>query len=271
MIEIFDSHVHVYPGMQLHDILDPMDQLQIKWSVLLGVDHGRDGERRGTNVPNQFVSEFAAQEPDRLIGFGSIHPDRGVQAIPMLEEAISRFHLRGIKIYPHAGFYPNDPIMMDVYRRLEELGGVVLMHTGIKALPHQRMIFNRPLAVDEIAVACPSLPIVICHAGYPWVEEALFVSRFNANVWIDLTFLDTLEIVTGKEIVWSVLKDIKQMIGCDRVIWGSEGVSLGLEMYPDSGIERMKSSIQKIIDAAFLSSEEKEAILSQNPRRLFGV
>jgi predicted TIM-barrel fold metal-dependent hydrolase len=270
-MDIFDSHVHVYPGMKLEDVTEPMDQLEIRWSVLLGVDHGLQGEQRNSNVSNKFVSEFAAQCPDRLIGFGSLHPDRGKQAIPILEDIILKYHLKGIKVYPHAGFYPNDPIMMGVYHRLEELHGVALIHTGIKALPHQRMIFNRPLPVDEIAVECPNLPIVICHAGYPWTEEALFISRFNSNVWIDLTFLETLELVTKKEITWNVLKDVKNMIGCDRVIWGSEGLSLGLDMYPDAGIDRMKSSIHKIMDAPFLTSTEKENILSVNARRLFGA
>ncbi|NMC80226.1 MAG: amidohydrolase family protein, partial [Chloroflexi bacterium] len=134
-----------------------------------------------------------------------------------------------------------------------------------------RMIFNRPLNVDEIAVSCPTLPIVICHAGYPWTDEALLISRFNPNVWIDLTFLETLEQVTGKEIIWDVLKQTKTMIGCDRLIWGSEGAELGLEMYPDAGLERMKVTIRKVLDAPFLTDQEKENILCLNARRLFRV
>lgn len=270
-MEIFDSHVHVYPGMKLGDVTGPMDQLGIQWSVLLGVDHGIDGDRRGSNVTDQFVAEFVAQAPERLIGVGSIHPDRGEQAVSLLEDIILKYHLKGIKIYPHAGFYPNDPIMMAVYKRLQELKGVVLVHTGIKAHPHQRMIFNRPLPVDEIAVANPHLPIVICHAGFPWTDEALLVSRFNSNVWIDLTFLETLDIVTGREITLGVLRDVKKLVGCDRVIWGSEGIELGLDMYPDAGIDRMRSTVQKIMDAPFLNSQEKENILYGNAKKLFGV
>ncbi len=270
-MEIFDSHVHVYPGMKLEDVTGPMDQLGIRWSVLLGVDHGFAGDRRGSNVPDQFVAEFAGQAPKRLIGVGSIHPDRGKQAVSLLEDIILKYHLRGIKIYPHAGFYPNDPIMMAVYKRLQELNGVVLVHTGIKAHPHQRMIFNRPLPVDEIAVANPNLSIVICHAGYPWTDEALLISRFNSNVWIDLTFLDTLDIVTGKEITLQVLRDVQKLVGCDRVIWGSEGLKLGLDMYPDAGIDRMQGSVRKIMEAPFLNDAEKEKILYKNAERLFGV
>jgi predicted TIM-barrel fold metal-dependent hydrolase len=270
-MDIFDSHVHIYPGMKLEDVTSPMKTLGIRWSILLGVDHGLDGDRRGSNVSDQFIADFAKQAPECLIGFGSIHPDRGTRAVPLAEEIMLKHNLKGIKVYPHAGFYPNDMVMMDVYRRLEELHGIVIMHTGIKALPHQRMIFNRPLNVDEIAVACPDLPVVICHAGYPWVEEALLVSRFNPNVWIDLTFLETLENVVGKDIIWNVLRDIKTMMGCDRVIWGSEGAVLGLNMYPDAGIERMRSSIRKILDAPFLTGSEKEAILCKNACHLFGV
>lgn len=270
-MDIFDCHVHVYPGMSPDEVIKPMEQLGIRWSTLLAVDHGLDGERRGSNVSNSFVAEFVATHPDRLIGIGSIHPDRGDASVSILEDMIQNLGLKGIKIYPHSGFYPNDPVLIPVYQRLEELGGVALIHTGIKALPHQRMIFNRPLNVDEIAVSCPTLPIVICHAGYPWTDEALLISRFNPNVWIDLTFLETLEQVTGKEIIWDVLKQTKTMIGCDRLIWGSEGAELGLEMYPDAGLERMKVTIRKVLDAPFLTDQEKENILCLNARRLFRV
>lgn len=270
-MKIFDAHVHVYYQMSLADIIDPMDKLGIGWSALLGVDHGFDGDERGTNVNHKFVSEFVAQAPNRLVGFGSIHPDRDDECISLLDEMIINYGLRGIKIYPHAGFYPNNPIMMDVYKRLEELNGVLLVHTGIKALPHQRIIFNRPLPVDEIAVSCPKLKIVICHSGYPWVDEALWISRLNENVWLDLTFLDTLEVVSGDPVVWDVLRKARHMIGCDRIIWGSEGENLDLELYPDAGLERMRASIRRILDAPFINDNEKENILKTNALKLFEV
>jgi len=122
---------------------------------------------------------------ERLIGIGSIHPDHGNRAVTIAEEIIVKYGLRGIKIYPYSGFFPDHPVMMDVYHRLEELNGVLVIHTGVKAQRYQRMIFNRPLPIDEIAVSCPHLPIVICHAGYPWMEEAFLVARFNQNVYID--------------------------------------------------------------------------------------
>ncbi|MFC2043137.1 amidohydrolase family protein [Chloroflexota bacterium] len=270
-MNIFDAHVHVYYQMKLEAIIDPMDNLGITWSALLGVDHGLDGDERGTNVNHKFVADFVAQAPNRLVGFGSIHPDRKVESIPLLEDMILNLGLKGIKIYPHAGFYPDNPIMMEVYKRLEELKGVLLVHTGIKALPHQRIIFNRPLPVDEIAVACPNLQIIICHSGYPWVEEALWITRLNNNVWLDLTFLETLEIISGEPITWDILRKARYMIGCDRIIWGSEGKKLDLEMYPDAGLERMRSSIRRILDAPFLSEDEKENILGNNAAKLLEV
>ncbi len=268
-MQLFDGHVHVDPQTPLENIIGPMDNLGIQWSALLAIDHGKLGEIRGSNVTNEFVSTYCKQAPERLIGIGSIHPDHGDQAVSIAEDIILKYGLRGIKLYPHSGFFPDNPVMMGVYRRLEELNGVLIIHTGIKAHRHQRMIFNRPLPIDEIAVNCPNLRIVICHAGYPWVDEALMVARFSKNVYIDITFLETLEIVMGKEIVWDILKQSKSLIGCDRIVWGSEGLVLGLEMYPDAGIERMRKSIRKVMDAPFLSSDEKEKILCKNSYQLF--
>jgi predicted TIM-barrel fold metal-dependent hydrolase len=268
-MKIFDGHVHVDAQTPIEDIIEPMDTLGIQGSALLAIDHGHQGEKRGSNVSNEFVYNYCQQAPDRLIGLGSIHPDHGSHAVNVVEDIMLKYRLRGIKIYPHSGFFPDHPVMMDVYHRLEELSGVLLIHTGVKAHRYQRMIYNRPLSIDEIAVACPNLPIVICHAGYPWVEEAFLVSRFNENVYIDITFLDTLEIVMGKDLVWDVVKQAKTIIGCNRIVWGSEGLRLGLEMYPDDGLERMRNSIRKVLDAPFLTSSEKEVILFGNSSRLF--
>ena len=87
------------------------------------------------------------------------------------ERAVKELGLRGIKIYPHSGFYPNDPRLNCVYRRCAELNVPVVIHTGIKAVRWQWMKYNRPIYVDDVATNFPDLKVVMCHGGFPWVDE----------------------------------------------------------------------------------------------------
>ncbi len=269
-MEIIDFHVHVYPQTREKDLLDPMDRLGIARSVLLAVDHGPTGEERGTNVSDDIVARHTRRHPDRLIGFTSVHPD-SPDTVSRVRRALDDLGFRGLKLYPHAGFFPDDPRLAPVFELAEARAVPVIVHTGIKALPHQRMMFNTPLRVDEVAVAFPDLPIVIAHAGYPWVNEALLVARLNRNVFMDLTFLDVLDIVMGEPIFEPVLRRVTRVLGSDRLLLGTEGVKLDLELYPDAGIDRMARVLGLVRWATFLADNEKQRILGANARRLLGL
>lgn len=267
-MKIFDGHVHVSPDMQLQDIIHPMDELNIDKALILGVDHGTFGDEHGYKVSNEFVGNFCAKSDGRLIGIGSIHPDRGAAIEPMMIDVYEKHSLRGIKLYPHAGFYVTNPFLNIAYEISLKNNGVVFIHAGIKAHRHQRMIFNNPIYIDEVAVKYPQLKIVICHCGYPWIDEAVLISRSNDNVWLDLTFLETLEAISGEPLLTIAMKKIVAQIGAQKVIWGSEGAELGLDLYPDDGLNRIRRSIDNIMKLDFIDTQAKEDILFHNLERL---
>lgn len=267
-MDIFDGHVHVYPSMKLEEILNPMDKLGISRAIVLGVDHGLDGDLNSRNVSDQFVHEFCSQSPDRLFGIGSIHPDRGSAIESITNTMYDDYGLYGIKLYPHAGFYVDDPLLDPAYDISQTKSKVIFMHAGIKAHSFQRMKFNNPILIDEVAVKYPHLKIVICHCGYPWVDEAILISRSNGNVWLDLTFLETIQNFTHEPVIETVARKVVNQIGCDKVIWGSEGADLGLNLYPDAGLDRIKQSLDNILNLSFLDTECKEKILCKNLERL---
>ena len=126
------------------------------------------------------------------------------------------------------------------------------------------MKYNRPLYIDEIAVDFPRLKIIIIHAGYPWVKEALILSKLNDNVWIDLTFLDVLEDTFEDDLLQNTITACMRTVGADKLVWGSEGWSLGLPRFRDEGILRVQKCIRKIQNNSFLSDGEKEKILYRN-------
>lgn len=197
---IIDFHVHIdYKNVKekysADDIIKAMDNSGIGISVLLGNDQADAGYKQPwvdsavmaepVNFSDEELAVYCRQYPNRLMGFTSIHPDR-YQPDKKIVRAINEFGMKGVKIYPHSGFYSNEPRLTKVYQKCIDFDIPVMIHTGIKALQWQSLKYNNPLYVDDIATNFPDLKIVMCHGGYPWVEEFIVVAYSNPNIWVDL-------------------------------------------------------------------------------------
>lgn len=117
------------------------------------------------------------------------------------------------------------------------------------------------------------LPIVMIHAGYPWVPEAAYVASVLPNVYLDIS-----ELVPWGwgQIDWSLEMILGAVPGA-KVFHGSDESSEP-EMFPASAwlvrhaLERVLSTF---VDREFLSAEDAESIgrriLAGNVRRLHGI
>ncbi len=285
MIIDFHTHVECKPDGQRYtpaEFVAAMDRGGIARSVILGGDQADAGTRppwadpavmgAATNFDDDAVAAYCAEFPDRLIGFGSIHPDR-YQPERKVRRAVTELGLRGIKLYPHAGFYPNDPRLEGVYRCCEELGTPVVIHTGVKAVRWQRMKYNRPIYVDDVATSFPRLPVVMCHGGFPWVDEFLAVAHGNPNVWVDISFLDYVERAFHREgLTAEVVRSLVPVVGAERLLWGSEGPYMDLPLYGRHGPDYYARSRQFLVERFdFLDARQQKAILGDNAARLLGL
>lgn len=284
---IIDFHVHIdyknpdekYPAS---DIVKAMDGADIDISVLLGNDQADAGFKRpwvdsstmavAVNCSDEEVASYCSQYPDRLIGFSSIHPDR-YQPHRKLERAVKEFGMKGVKLYPHSGFYPNDKRLNLVFQKCVEFDIPVMVHTGIKAVSWQSLKYNRPMYVDDIATNFPDLKIVMCHGGYPWVEEFIVVAYSNPNIWVDITFLDYIEKTYRKDgLVEDTIKRLVDLIGPERLVWGSEGPYMNLPLFGSHGPEyytKLQDFLVRRFD--FLLEKDKENILGENAKRLLKI
>ena len=145
----------------------------------------------GLVVPNDYVAEYVARDPARLVGFGSVDPsDRG--AIDELEHMKHDLGLVGCKLGP---IYQNvDPLsrgFLRVCEALQRLDLPMLIHQGTTFSRAGSLLYAQPLALDEIALRYPQLKIVIAHVGHPWVDEAIAVVRRHPFVFTDVSALVT--------------------------------------------------------------------------------
>ncbi len=65
------------------------------------------------------------------------------------------------------------------YEKAQELKIPVMFHMGVKPPAEGcRLKYCRPTFIDDVVVDFPDLPIIIAHAGYPWVDETIMVGLY---------------------------------------------------------------------------------------------
>ncbi len=161
-------------------------------AVLLAWDAETATQR--PRLPNELIAEACREHPRAFIGFGSVDPHKGAQAVEEVER-IADLGLRGVKLHPSLqAFAPEDERYWPLYRKCAELGLIALFHTGTSGIGAGRpggqgirIDFAQPIRLDPVAAAFPELQIVAAHFGYPWHLELLAIALHKTNVWIDIS------------------------------------------------------------------------------------
>ncbi|HRX82895.1 MAG TPA: amidohydrolase family protein, partial [Pirellulaceae bacterium] len=98
--------------------------------------------------------------------------------------------IKGLKLYPgYEPFYPYDQRCQVIYDLAMEFDVPVMFHTGDTYSPKGKVRFAHPLNIDDVAVDNPTMKIVICHIGNPWIRDCMEVVYKNPNVYTDVSGL----------------------------------------------------------------------------------
>src|SRR5207249_4991837 len=120
-------------------------------------------------TPNDYFAGLMEQHPKQFIGFGSVDPWKGRAAVKEAQRC-AELGLRGLKFMPNMQqFYANDERFYPLWGTAQELGLVVLFHTGTTGVGAGRpggggikLKFSRPIPyVDDVAADFPDLRIIM--------------------------------------------------------------------------------------------------------------
>ncbi|MEM2266110.1 MAG: amidohydrolase family protein [Candidatus Hadarchaeales archaeon] len=277
---------HMIPSMKLEEIwenvmptlwhappeelLVEMDEAGIEKAVILPLDWGlRTGEPKvSVEELNRLFAEIAKNYPDRFIAFVGVDPRRK-NAVELLEKGLGKWEMRGLKLHPTSGFFPNDPICYPLYRKCEEYGAPVLIHTGTE-LPPLLSRFARPVYVDDVAADFPELKIIMAHMGFGWWEEAMFVAMMKPNVYMDTAAWGNY--CEPSVYFYRVLRTICDMVGSDRILFGSDWPLTPKPLLSEAQwVDKFRNPPPQVKAAGIeFTSEEIEAILGRNAARVLG-
>ena len=205
---------------------------------------------------NEWVARYVAGHEDRLVAVGSIHPRRTKDARGDTAR-LFELGIRMLKVHPpHQLFPANDYLsgndaLAAIYRTAEEHGRPVMIHTGTSVFPGARNRFADPMAVDDVAVDFPRLPIVLAHAGRPlYMTTAVFLARRHPNVRLDLSGIPPRKLL-------EYLPRLEEI--SDRCLWGTD--------FPSPGITSMRRNVDDFLTLP-LTDGARRKILFDNAAAL---
>ncbi len=159
--------------------------------IVFSVDERLTGRPQ---VSNDIVLDFAEENSDVVMGFVSVDPTRGAEAVTEAKRLIKR-GARGFKLHcPLMQFHANDKIAYPFYQVLNDAQKPVIFHTGhsgigtgMRAGGGVRLKYGHPMDIDDVAVDFPDMPIIMAHPSFPWQDEAISVCLHKRQVYIDLS------------------------------------------------------------------------------------
>ena len=278
---VTDAHIHVQPWWELKpEVLEVIRRGRADLDEIEKINRSpahllrrldADGIERAVlvNYPspdlmgftsrvNQYVAEYCAAAPDRLIAMGGVHPRFTDDAAAEVRRAAD-MGVRALKLHPpHMAVEPNAYLhgldaLRALYEEAQRLKLPVMIHTGTSIFPGARSRAGEPMAVDDVAVDFPDLKIVLAHGGRPlWMDQAFFLVRRFPNVHMDVSSIPPKAILR----YFPRLAEV-----ADKVLYGSD--------WPAPGVRSMAENLAGFRELE-IPAEAQAKMLDGNSRKVFG-
>jgi predicted TIM-barrel fold metal-dependent hydrolase len=139
--------------------------------------------------------------------------------------------------------------------------------------PDVRLTYARPTGLFPFISQHPDVPLVLVHGGWPWMEEAAYLSSIFPHVYIDLSLMvpwASLGIDQKLEIVLGTAPGGKVMYGSDEA--GEPEVLWLAAKYGRASVARV---VDRAIEQDWLTRQQgrriAEGVLGRNALRLHGL
>lgn len=251
----------VAKGLQMseNDVIAALDAAGFAKSLITGFDeHSHVGE---TFVPNELVEGLAQRHPDRFIPFFGADLGRGSAAVREFEQAVGSRGFVGLSLRPFMiGLPASDRSYYPFYEKCVELDVPVSIHSSANWTTVAINDLGHPRHIDAVAADFPDLKLIMSHAGYPWVLEAVLIAWKYPNVYLELAAHRPKYLaVTGTG--WEPLMQFGQTTIRDKVLFGTGWFLLG----------RPPAQVAQEFRELPVRDEAMELWLHGNAERLLGI
>ena len=143
----------------------------------------------GIRADQELIGRFVKEHGDRFIGWCSVDPNDPA-CVEQLTHYVNNLGFRGLKVSPiYQNWDPQDPRHLPLFKRAEQLGIPVNIHQGTSFVRPGPLKYANPILLEDIAIACPDLRIIIAHMGHPWETECVVLIRKHPNLYANISAL----------------------------------------------------------------------------------
>lgn len=275
-LPVIDVHMHApsSPGAldnflpDLDSWIAQVDNLNVRVSVLMGLPdilaawYERAGDRAIPSLlfPCENGVSFNWGRP--CFEDGGDWPD-----IEQLRKDIEagRIQALGETGLQYMGLGPSDPLLEPYFALAEEYDLPMFIHMGpgppfsayeenpfhLRA-PNYRASAGNPLLLEDALLRHPKVRVAVLHAGWPMADEMVFMLYQHPQVYAEVGLLQWTDYFPRAE-YYSFLRRLVEAGFADRILFGSDTL--------------IEEGITAILEADFLTNEQKEAILCKNAAR----
>jgi len=197
---------------------------------------------------NDRIARVVRYMPDRLAGFGTVHPYANTNANSEAKRCFAELGLKGLKLHPWMQGFLNmlGPEMHSLCDVCAEHDAMLLFHDGT---PNVSM----PSQIAELARAHPDVTFILGHGGmmHLW-RQASDAATMYSNIYVTLCGPHP-----------AALRHICNTVPIDRLLWGSDfgfGRSIPLMLYRKDLIAQLG-----------LDEKSYNAIMGENAARLLNL
>lgn len=252
-------------------LVKDMDASGVDKSIALVLDYDLGCQDSGLPLmgisiedKNRRYVDAAKKHSGRIIPFFGVDPRRP-EAVKLFEKFIEEGDVKGLKLHPTAGFYPDADEVKPLAELCVKHDLPVLFHTGTQPAPLKAK-FARPIYIDSLAGDFPDLKIIAAHLAHMWWEELLMLAETKPNIYVDFSGWQMMSQEVPDEF-YKVLRRYLDGIGAHRVFWGSDGPYLNT-LLP---VKKWKKAITDPPDEVNISDDEKADILGGAVARILNI
>jgi len=227
-------------------------------------------------VSNGEMAKVVESNPDRFMYEPNLSPIKysGVKnVIWELEYWVKEKGAKIFKFYPPEDTYINDEELWPFYKKAEELGIVLDIHTGFCWVPPGKSKYALPILLDDVARDFPQLKLVAFHMGYPYCDDLNMIAMGHPNVILCLSLLCPWATMQPRKFA-KIIGEALRFVGPDRIIWGSDysgmaaAVAGAVVSFRDFQIPE---DMQKDYGYPAITDDDRAKIFGLNLAKLLGI
>jgi len=263
--EFLDKISRSYVDPDGDELVKIMDRAGVDVAVNFSVDWATlTGEARVLNRDiNKHFAEVAERHPGYFWPLCALDPRRP-DAVEQATEAIEKWGMKGFKLMPSAGFYPDDPALWPFYDKVLEMGVPIVFHSGGWEIGWQ---YAQPMYIASVGEMYPDIPMIMAHAGLEAWPQALLAASIMPNIYLDLSLAGQWSYWMNREKFYEWLRYMMDEATAEKLLWATDWPGPNNWTPIDEWVDAFKNPKTNIK----FSKEEMELVLGRNAQKVFGI